>query len=137
MAIQPNRTFGSRFGNAAPEAPAADARPKAEYWLNVGYVSTYKDEDGTYRFVSLSAGIPLDTIEVLSTASRNTNFAYFRQAQNELREELLVEAAKLKPGEDLIFDAEPGQLTFQLRRVGGEVAPPTGINPFRRTSVGE
>lgn len=137
MAIQPNRTFGARFGGNAAPAPEADARPKAEFWLNFGYVSTHKDEDGSYRFVSLSAGIPLDTIEVLSTSTRNTSYAYFQQARNELREELVAEASKLKPGEDVVFDAEPGQLTFQLRRVGGEVGPPTGVNPFRRATVGE
>lgn len=130
MAIQSNtnRTFGARSTTAA----SADDRAKAQFWLNVGYVSDVKDEDGTYRFVSLAQGIPLDNIESLPTNSRNQSFAMFRQAQNELRDDLLTEAKQLKPGEDMIFDAGPSGLTFQLRRVQDEQAAPTGDNPFRR-----
>ena len=136
MSIEPNRTFGSRFNSqaAAAQTPAAEARPKAQFWLNIGYVSDVKDEDGSYRFVSLSAGIPLDTIDVLPTNSRNANFGYFQQARNELREDLLEMGAKLQPGEEHVFAAEPGALTFQLRRVGDEVKAPTGHNPFSRRS---
>ena len=102
MSIQANtRTFGQRFNSAATDAaPTGDARPKANYWLNIGYVSYVKDEDGTYRFVSLAQGIPLDTLESLSVNHRNANYAHFRQAQNELRDDLIEEAKKLKPGED-------------------------------------
>lgn len=135
MSIAPARTFGARFNSAATEAPAVAERPKAQFWLNPGYVSTVKDEDGTYRFVSLSAGIPLDTIDVLPTNSRNVGYAQFQQARNELREDLLADAAKLEPGEEIIFDETPGVLTFQLRRVGGEVAAPTGHNPFSRRTA--
>ena len=131
MAIQSNtaRVFGARSNTAA--APFDD-RAKAQFWLNVGYVSNVKDEDGTYRFVSLAQGIPLDSIESLPVNSRNQSFAMFRQAQNELRDDLLTEAKQLKPGEDMIFEAGPSGLTFQLRRVQDEQAAPTGENPFRR-----
>ena len=131
MAIQSNtaRVFGARSNNSAP---AADDRPKAQFWLNVGYISQVKDEDGTYRFVSLTQGIPLDNIESLPTNSRNQGFAQFRQAQNELRDDLLAEAKKLAPGEDVIFDGGPNGLSIQLRRVQDEQAAPTGDNPFRR-----
>ena len=131
MAIQSNtaRVFGARSNTAAA---AFDDRVKAQFWLNVGYVSNVKDEDGTYRFVSLAQGIPLDSIESLPVNSRNQSFAMFRQAQNELRDDLLTEAKQLKPGEDMIFEAGPSGLTFQLRRVQDEQAAPTGENPFRR-----
>ena len=130
MAIQSNtaRVFGARSSAAAP----SDERPKAQFWLNVGYVSKVKDEDGTYRFVSLAQGIPLDNVETLATNSSNQNFAYFRQAQNELRDDLLAEAKQLKPGEDMILEAGPSGLTFQIRRVRDEQAAPTGDNPFRQ-----
>lgn len=130
MAIQSNtaRVFGARSAAAAP----TDDRAKAQFWLNVGYVSKVKDEDGTYRFVSLAQGIPLDNIETLATNSSNQNFAYFRQAQNELRDDLLAEAKQLKPGEDMIFTAGPSGLTLQIRRVRDEQAVPTGENPFRQ-----
>lgn len=126
-----NRTFGAR-SNAAAAPSSGEDRAKAQFWLNVGYVSDVKDEDGTYRFVSLAQGIPLDNIESLPTNSRNQNFAHFRQAQNELRDDLMEEARKLKPGEDVIFEGGPSGLTFQLRRVQDEQAAPTGENPFRR-----
>lgn len=131
MAIQANtaRVFGARSNTAAT---SVDDRVKAQFWLNVGYVSNVKDEDGTYRFVSLAQGIPLDSIESLPVNSRNQSFAMFRQAQNELRDDLLTEAKQLKPGEDMIFEAGPSGLTFQLRRVQDEQAAPTGENPFRR-----
>lgn len=130
MAIQTNtaRVFGARSTATA----STDERAKAQFWLNVGYVSNVKDEDGTYRFVSLAQGIPLDSIESLPVNSRNQSFAMFRQAQNELRDDLLTEAKQLKPGEDMIFEAGPSGLTFQLRRVQDEQAAPTGENPFRR-----
>lgn len=131
MAITNNaRVFGARSSSAT--STAAEDRPKAQFWLNVGYVSEVKDEDGTYRFVSLAQGIPLDNIESLPTNSSNQGFAHFRQAQNELRDDLLAEAKKLKPGEDLIFDGGPNGLSIQLRRVRDEQAAPTGENPFRR-----
>ena len=129
MAITANtRVFGARSSAAAP----SDDRAKAQFWLNVGYVSKVKDEDGTYRFVSLAQGIPLDNVETLATNSSNQNFAYFRQAQNELRDDLLAEAKQLKPGEDMILEAGPSGLTFQIRRVRDEQAAPTGENPFRQ-----
>lgn len=131
MAIQSNtaRVFGARSSAAGP---ATEDRPKAQFWLNVGYVSKVKDDDGTYRFVSLAQGIPLDNVETLATNSSNQNFAFFRQAQNELRDDLLAEAKQLKPGEDLILEAGPSGLTFQIRRVRDEQAAPTGENPFRQ-----
>lgn len=134
MSITNSRTFGARRPSSAA---AASDRVKAEYWLNIGYVSNVKDEEtGTMRFVSLSQGIPLDTIETLQTNSRNKQFAYFQQARNELRDDLLEEAKKsLKPGEDMVFEAGPNGLTFQLRRVAEEAGEPTGENPFRRTAA--
>ena len=133
MAITNNtRTFGAR-SNAA--ALPQEERAKAQFWLNVGYLSDVKDDDGTYRFVSLAQGIPLDSIESLPTNSRNQMFAHFRQAQNDLRDDLLTEARKLAPGEDVIFDAGPSGLTFQLRRVNDEQAAPIGDNPFRRPAL--
>lgn len=131
MAINPARTFGSR--NTAPAAKAE--LEKAQFWINIGYVSDVKDDDGTHRFVSLAKGIPLDSLEDLPVNSRNEGYAYFQQARNDLRKDLLEECRKLAPGEDFIFDAEPGQITIQMRRVSDEnTSAPTGVNPFARKS---
>lgn len=125
-----------RIFGAAPQpvvaVKASSDKVQAEYWLNIGYLSNVKDEDGTYRFVSLSVGIPLDTAPVLDTSSRNESYSFFQQARNQLRDEILKEAAKLAPGEDVIFDAAPNGLAMQVRRVGAPAPAATGVNPFAR-----
>ena len=117
------RTFGT---SAAPAA--APAREKALLWLNVGYVSDVKDEDGTNRFVSLPLGIPVDSMEALPTNSRNQEYAMFQQARNDLLAQIMEVAKGVKPGEAKILN-----LQIQLRRVNDESAsapvPATG-NPF-------
>lgn len=141
------RTFGSQQPSSANRDTAANDRPKAEFWLNFGYVSDMQDDDGTYRFVSLVTGVPMDTLETLPVNSRKTSYAQFNQARNELRDDLLVEARKLAPGADIIgslLEVEARHaagdteytgrniLTYQIRRVSDETAAPTGDNPFRR-----
>lgn len=125
------RTFGARKLQSNTR-DQADERPKAQFWLNFGYISDVQDEDGTYRFVSLVTGVPLDTLEDLPVNSRNRSYAQFNQARNELRDDMLTEARKLAPGEDVCGTEEHGVLTYQIRRVAEENAAPTGENPFLR-----
>lgn len=130
MAISNNLKFGNRTNNIAK----TDERTKAEYWVNIGYESSHQDEDGTYRFVSLSQGIPLDTIDDLPINSRNSDFADFQSARNDLRAQLMEVASQLAPGEAtyVATDTSTG-LAIQIRRVNGEVtvsAP--GENKFSR-----
>ena len=130
MAVTNNFRFGSRSNNTTSNQD----RPKAEFWLNVGYMSDSKDEDGTYRFVSLSQGIPLDTIEDLPTNSSNQLFAAFQGARNDLRDQLLDVAKELDAGQATIVaeDANTG-LSIQIRRVREETAAPTGnANPYAK-----
>lgn len=124
------RTFGKTTGTAA--AASADSRPKAQLWANLGYMSNVQDEDGSYRFVSLATGIPLDTMEDLPTNSKNRDYAFFQQARNQLKSDIVEEAMKLAPGESIILEGGDHGLCIQLRRVGEEVAAPTGENPFAR-----
>ncbi len=132
------------MGAAASQTSNED-KPKAEYWLNVGYCVDVEVEAATKgkpavterRFVSLPVGIPLDTMELVPSNSRNANWAMFQTARNELRDDLLKGAAEaLKPGDDMIIagDAEdPTSLCLQIRRVGGEIEPvATENNPFSR-----
>lgn len=112
------KKFGS---NDSKAAPAAD-RPKAEYWLNIGYQSDVPDDNGDAMFVSLPQGIPLDTQEHLKTNSSNNKYAAFQSARNDLVDQLVAHAqASLAPGESTTV-----QLTVQIRRVKEEAAP---INP--------
>ena len=132
MAINFNRPFGSNTANAAGTlnaAPAAPAKPKATIWLNAGYTTTVV-VDGVQeeRFVNLPMGMPVDTMELLPTNSRNAEFAQFRMAQNDLLNQIVELGKSLAPGE-----AKTINLELQLRRVNEDVAPvPNGENPFAR-----
>ena len=132
MAINFNRTFGSNTANAAGTlnaAPATPAKPKATLWLNAGYTTTVVvDGVEEERFVNLPMGMPVDTMELLPTNSRNAEFAQFRMAQNDLLNQIMELGKSLAPGE-----AKTINLELQLRRVNEDVAPvPNGENPFAR-----
>ena len=118
-------------------APAQGDRPKANFWLNIGYslVVAGKNAQGEatqeHKFVSLPVGIPLDTTEALSVNSRNAEFAQFQAARNLLMTQILDVAKTLKPGEEKIIGGQTGGLEIQLRRVNDEVAAPAAEgNPF-------
>ena len=132
MAINFNRPFGSNTANAAGTlnaAPATPAKPKATIWLNAGYTTTVV-VDGVQeeRFVNLPMGMPVDTMELLPTNSRNQEFAQFRMAQNDLLNQIMELGKSMAPGE-----AKTINLELQLRRVNDDVAPvASGNNPFAR-----
>jgi len=98
-------------------------KPKAKFWLNIGYVSDVKDEDGTFRFVSLPMGIPLDTMDAVKTRSSNPDYAMFQAARNDLLTQILEAAEGLAPGQDYVINAEGG-MAIQIRRILDEVAAP-------------
>ncbi len=132
MAINFNRPLGSNTANAAGTlnaAPAAPAKPKATIWLNAGYTTTVVvDGVEEERFVNLPIGMPVDTMELLPTNSRNAEFAQFRMAQNDLLNQIIELGKSLAPGE-----AKTINLELQLRRVNEDVASvPNGENPFAR-----
>lgn len=111
MAIQSfNKTFGAK---AAETTKSNDAKPKAQFWLNIGYVANEGTEDE--KFISLPTGIPLDTQEPLPTNVSNEDFRALRSAQNDLLEQLIAYAQDLEPGQSGII-----QLQVELRRVKGE-----------------
>lgn len=110
-----------KFGSDT-NAPAAADRPKAEFWINLGYESDHiVEETGKPLFISLPQGIPLDTQEHLPTNMSNAQFAAMRSAQNDLLDQLTAHAQHLAPGEEAFIT-----LTVQLRRVKAPAAP---INP--------
>lgn len=117
--------FTKTFSAASAPKAAAD-KPKAQFWINLGYESDVIDEDGTPRFISLPQGIPLDTQDHLPTNSRNNEFAAFQSSRNDLLDQITAHAAKLAAGESCILN-----LQIQLRRVNEEAAPiDNGANPF-------
>ena len=119
MAIDFSKTFGSKNNTAA--ASSNNERPKAQLWLNVGYLSDALDDNGERRFVSLPTGIPLDTQERLDTRSRNRDFAQFQAARNDLLDQILSQGEKLAPGESVVLETEVG-LAIQIRRINEELA---------------
>lgn len=119
MSIQ-KFTFGQ--SNAA----AKTDKPKAQFWLNIGYVANEGSEEE--KFISLPTGIPLDTQEPLPTNSSNADFRAMRCAQNDLLEQLIEYAQNLEPGEEGIIN-----LQVQLRRVKAEAADiPADENKYAR-----
>lgn len=101
-------TFGK--SNAAASSANKESKPKAQFWLNIGY--TANEGTAEEKFISLPTGIPLDTQEALATNSSNEDFRAMRCAQNDLLEQLTAFAEKLEPGQEGII-----QLQVQLRRV--------------------
>lgn len=108
-----SKTFGQQ---SSSNNSGSTERPKAKFWLNVGYTANEGTEDA--KFISLPTGIPLDTQEPLSTKSSNDDFRAMRCAQNDLLEQLVAFAEGLEPGEEGVI-----QLQVQLRRVKEEAAP--------------
>lgn len=118
----------TKFGqSAAATKPAQDDRPQAELWINVGYTSDIKDDQGQPYFISLAQGIPLDTLEELPTNSRNDKFAAFNAGRNDLQQQLMDFAENLAPGEARVI-----QLEVQLRRKNAPAAP---IDPANNPMV--
>lgn len=105
--------FQSSLG-AAPATNRADL-PKAQLWINIGYDSGVKQEDGTTRFVSFPQGIPLDTQEELSTKSSNVEYSKFQQARNHLLQQVIEACSDLAPGQSKLVN-----LQVQVRRVMDE-----------------
>ena len=117
-----SRTF------AAKETTAKADKPKAEFWINIGYhVEVQTSEGKENRFVSLPMGIPVDTQEELPTNQRSVEFAALQSARNNLLGQIMAAAKDLKPGEERNLNLE-----IQLRRVNEEVGSmdPTAENPF-------
>lgn len=121
MSIQSfDKTFGSNKSNEAGNSKKD--LPKAQFWINIGYVAEVEGENGTeQKFISLPMGIPLDTQEHLPTNSSNADFRALRSAQNDLLDQLKAEAEKLEPGQEVIIGE--GALVIQVRRVKAEQAP--------------
>lgn len=128
------RKPASTVGTTATKPAAANVdRPKAEFWLNIGYTVEEQTEDGVVdTFISLPMGIPLDDQKTLPVNSSNERFAAISMARNDLYEQLMQACAQLEPGQEQIV-----KLEVQVRRVRGD-APTVSAkdNPFMRKLIG-
>lgn len=125
MGIQFKNRFSSNPNNIS--SANRTERPKAKYWLNVGY----ETGDAEYPFVSLPLGIPLD-LESKVDVRGKAGFAQLCDAQNGLLEELIEMAEKLAPGDDAIISHPEMPLAFQLRHVRGEQSVDRDTNTLSR-----
>lgn len=120
------------FGGGKKAAANTD-RPKAQFWLNIGYEVPVPVEGGgtENRFISLPMGLPLDTMEEVPTNSSNAVFANMQAAKNNLFRQLMEAASALPEGGERLVN-----LQIQLRRVNGEskVVDPSD-NPFIQNVV--
>lgn len=109
-----------------------DERPKAEFWLNIGYPVDVETSEGTEaRFVSLPVGIPVDTMEKLSVKSSNEEFSALQSARNDLLDQIMEAAQKLNSGEEVTLNLE-----LRLRRINADkpaISPEN--NPFVRRVI--
>lgn len=128
-----SRTF-ARTSDEGAVAPTNNRKPAAQYWLNFGYfVNEGTDAE---KFVSLPMGMPLDTMDKVSTKSSNAEYAQFQAARNDLLEQFMGICGDLEPGDSHIIRTE-GDLAIQLRRVNEEAAAPATdeSNPFARPGL--
>lgn len=133
MGINQANTFAGQFGEATTfgnrSNGAANDRPKAQFWLNVGYIAKGAAEDGSEDYFvaiggvggqnnrSTLGGIALDSMSDFQLTG-SANMQKLRKQQNELRNQILDAAQKLNPGESRVIstDAVTG-LSLELRRV--------------------
>lgn len=97
---------------------AAQDRPAAKLWLNVGY-------EANGRFVNLPVGIPVDTMELLPIRGQNEEWAQFQSARNGLLKAIQEAGDKLEPGAEVEV-----KLTVKLRKVNDELAVSAEDNAF-------
>jgi hypothetical protein len=129
--------FGNGFGRGRTQGTSTEDRPKAKYWLNVGYLADHiVDGEDEPRFIALPVGIPLDTTEPAQVRGSNELYRAMVTAQNDLLADIVSEASKLEPGQAVIIgDPENQPLVLQLRRVAAEQeAIKPDENPFGKGS---
>lgn len=88
-------------------APAANDRPKAMLWLNVGKSVTIKNEQGEDEsmFVSTPIGLPLDTMQPMKGRSKLALF------KNAFLEQLQQACLTIEPGHSEIVNGLEVQMT--------------------------
>lgn len=97
---------------------AANDRPAAKYWLNVGY-----DMNG--RFINLPTGIAIDTAEPVKVSGTDEEWLQTQSARNELLKALQEAGDNLEPGQEVEL-----ALTVKLRRVNEKTEIKAEDNPF-------
>jgi len=140
-------TFADRFGNIAQQMAAANSstaskldKPKAKFWLNVGYE---QPNDPKYPFVSLNNGIAIDTMERHELKGNNQEYLTLLKKQNDFADLIQAAAEQLEPGQtEIISRCEVSGICLQLRRVGDAqefvpeqpTTPPVNLRGFKQAA---
>lgn len=131
MATDFNKVFGGNnnlTNQTTAKNTAKQDKPKAQFWINLGYGVEYVDAQGEdqERFISLPMGLALDSMDKVAVNSSNQEYAAMQTARNDLHDQLMAKAQQLNPGEETTVN-----LTIQLRRVKDDAEPISNdVNPF-------
>lgn len=110
--------FSKNNDTATRTSSAAQDRPAAKMWLNVGYVANGK-------FVNLPVGIPVDTMEALPIRGQNEDWAKLQSARNGLLKAIQDAGDALAPGAEVEL-----KLVVRLRKVNSELVVLPEDNEF-------
>ena len=114
---------------AVHEEAAAEERPKAKLWLNVGIEVPFINEDGEQdvEFISLPFGLALDQMKPSRVTNNESLTSQRNAAKNRLLENLIQYGLEsINPGEDNLLDG----LQVRLRHVSDEIHQSTVQNTF-------
>lgn len=108
-------------------------RPKANLWVNVGFIAPTKNKEtgeAEELLVSLPVGIPVD-VQSRIKLTNNAEYNKLISGRNALLDQLIEAGEQLKPGESRQIN-----LIVHLRRINEEpVADTSGDNPFMPHNV--
>lgn len=104
--------------------PAAQDRPQAKVWMNIGY----KVGD---KFVNLPLGLAVDTMEPVEARGQNQEWLQLQAARNELLKAIQEAGDKLAPGEAMELP-----LVVEIRHVNEQQTIDSGENPLSMANAG-
>ena len=112
---------------AAAGTTAKPARPKSEYWLNVGIDVPGIGENGEDVFVSMTGGgIALDDLKPAEVTGNNPKWVQLQQAKNAILALAQQQAGLNEPGGRMILP----KLSVEVSRVGKPQQQADANNPF-------
>lgn len=111
-----NNAIDNFINNSRKTVTNTDERASAKVWLNIGFVSQYKDENDKNIFISLPKGIALDTMPDVKVGNKDSDYNSILSTKNELKAMLLKAAESMAPGERQVIN-----LSVELYKVAEPV----------------
>lgn len=99
-----NSAIDNFINNSRKTVTTNEERVNAKVWLNIGFISEYKDEDGKNIFISLPKGIALDTMPDVKVGNKDSDYNSILSTKNELKQMLLKAAESMAPGERQVIN---------------------------------